>query len=126
MKSLKGADYNAVGIEYSFAFLLGLKIGVRGRINDADVFRIGSVKKLGKLIEATASSLQERCNKIKFSAEEVRDGDNKPKTFVAIKGLKDIAKEMKNSRDKEPDDYHWLIIGELIQIIDSILRHHKI
>lgn len=126
MEQFKGAGYNAVGIEYSFAHILNKEIGARGGLNDADVFRIGSVKELGKLLEDTVKQLEDRCNKIRFTENETVDGGLKPRTFVPLKRLQELAIEMQKSKAKEADDYHWLIIGELVQIIDSVLRHYKV
>lgn len=44
--------FDAVNIEYAFAYFLEKDIGKRGGIHDADVFRGGEYKDLGELLEA--------------------------------------------------------------------------
>jgi len=119
--------YDAVSIEYAFAHLLEKPIGARGGVHDADVFRYGSVKGLGQLLDATADHLSKRISRIQFAPIESQAGGAKAQLEASIRGLKAIAKEMMQKQDadknRESEDYHWLIIGDLVQTIASLLNH---
>ncbi len=119
--------YDAVQIEYAFAHLLQKPIGARGGLHDADVFRHGSVKELGKLLDATAEHLSRRISIIQFAPIECEAGGAKAQIQGSLLGLKGIAKEMMQEQDtdenRESEDYHWLIVGDLVQTIASLLNH---
>jgi len=119
--------YDAVGIEYAFDFLLEKPVGGRGGPNDADVFRNGTIKTLGELMEITANHLLERANRFKFDPIESEPGGAKVKIEISVEKLLEVAQEMKAraETDVEPEDYHWIIIGSLIETIAGLLYHFE-
>jgi hypothetical protein len=110
---------DAVGIEHSFKMLMGLGIGEI----DADIFREGDSKELGLLLQKTADVLVKRMGYLKFEPWELDSGKTKIRLASAISKLREIGKEMENTEIYEPDDYHWNIVGMLIQIISSLFDH---
>lgn len=41
---------------------------------------------------------------------------------AAIQSLRSLSKDMKASQAKEPEDYHWLIVGDLALAIAALLE----
>jgi hypothetical protein len=115
--------FDAVSIEYAFAYLLQEHLGERGTPNDADVFRSGDPASLAKVIEASADALEKRIGSIKFDPIESESGGSKARLGVAIRGLKSIAKDMRSTSTDEPNDYHWIIIGEYVGALAALLDH---
>jgi hypothetical protein len=56
--------FDAVRIEYAFTRLFGDEPGERREIYDADLFRGGDPKHLGRLIQLTSKWLLERLSKM--------------------------------------------------------------
>jgi hypothetical protein len=124
MNHLKGFNFDAVGIEHSFAIFMQEKIGERGHAHDAEVFRAGEVRQLGQVIERLANHLQLRVDRVLLGdAAKEKPG---ARLSGAIEGLRTIARDMKNSESKEPEDYHWLVVGELVLAIAAILDHNGV
>lgn len=115
--------YNAVSIEHIFAVLFGDPIGLRRDIYDADIFRDGDPKALGRLIELSAKWLEERLDNISFAPEESLNAGAKTRLVVAIKGLKEHGATLRESTKEYPNDPHWSIIGELMLCIISLMDH---
>ena len=92
------------------------------------MFRGGNIQDLGKLLEATAKALEKRVNNVSFTAAEKKSSEGNVeagcKVFLdhSIRSLCDIANDMKKSKEEEPDDYHWLVIADFIEIIDGLLK----
>lgn len=118
MNHLKGMSYDAVGIEHAFAIFMQ-QAGKRGLPHDADVFRSGDIRSLGKVIEHFAEHLHKRARHIQWPS--TANGSSWARIESAIKSLHSLAADMKASRAKEPQDYHWLIIGELVLVITALL-----
>lgn len=115
--------FEAVGIEYAFATFLGEEIGKRGLLHDADMFRVGEVKSLGKLLEKFSKRFRDRVAKISFNQSNPSQRDSKIRLNSAINALERMANEMKKSKDKEPEDYHWLIIRDLVNSLTDLLNY---
>lgn len=115
--------YNAVGIEHSLATFLEKDIGTRGGAHDADFFRIGDPKNLSRLVELIGLKLKERVARIEFSDEEKENGGNAPRLEVTGESLIRLANQIKKRSDYEPEDYHWLIVGDLSMALAAALDH---
>ncbi len=128
MDTHKGMDFDATKPEYAFARILGKRIGARGGLNDADVFRGGDIKDLGKLMQATCRALRKRINAIHFSNADksisTKNAEAGCKVFIdsSIEGLERLANDMITATEQEREDYHWLIIADLIIIIDTLMK----
>src|SRR5882757_4840114 len=116
-----GQNFPAEGIEHSFATFLGHPVGQRGKSFDADAFRNGNTNKLSKVVEETVARLSYRVNLIRFSEDESEPGGAKARIEAAISQLRDVTEQMKTSTQREPEDYHWIIISELLCIVGSLL-----
>lgn len=124
MNDLKGMGYNAVGIEHSFAEFMNLRGGPRGGPHDADVFRCGDVKSLGVLIESFADHFQKRVSNIQ---QPSHPGNTlKLRIQSPIDSLRSLAVKMKQSSEREPDDYHWLIVSDLVRLIGVLLDEWQV
>ena len=119
--------YDAVGIEYAFDFLFERPVGERGGPNDADVFRNGSIRTLGELLETTANCILVRANRFDFAPNESNPGGAKAKIESSVNKLKEMAESLKSKGDEddEPEDYHWIIIGSLVQVLAGFLDHFE-
>lgn len=119
LDQLSGLGYNAVGIEYAMAILFGDRIGERGLAHDADVFRDSTTAELAVVIRRIADTIETRTQNIQFK----EDGNGSPKKRIGTvaTSLRNIAEAMENSNEEEVQDYHWLIIAELILTIASLL-----
>lgn len=121
MNHLKGLGYNAVGTEHAFAAFMQQRIGARGLPHDADVFRSGDICALGEVIEHFADHFQQRAAGIQWAS--TADGTPGARVQAAIQSLRSLATRMKASRAKEPEDYHWLIVADLVLVTAALLEH---
>jgi len=119
MKHLKGLGYDAAGIEHSFAIFLEQHIGKRGLPHDADVFRLGDTRALGKAIEQLANHLQTRMARISWPS--TANGSSSARVQSVVQTLRSLSVDMQASAAKEPQDYHWLIIGNLVLALAAVL-----
>lgn len=103
--------FDAVTIEYAFAFLVGDELGQRGTNHDADTFRAGNPKSLAEAMREAATSLETRIQALTFTPVEQANGGAKARLDVAIAKLRSIADSMETRIQREPEDYHWEIIG---------------
>jgi hypothetical protein len=115
--------FDAVSIEYAFAYLLEKPIGGRGGGHDADVFRAGRYTALGELLEAFARHFATRVDRIPFAPVELQNGGAKARLDVAVKSLADAGAELKKRKGREPEDFHWEIIGDLVAGLAALLDH---
>jgi hypothetical protein len=115
--------FDAVNIEYAFAYFLEKRIGGRGGMHDADVFRGGEYKELGELLEVFARHFTTRVARIQFAPEESEGGGAKARLDVAIESLATIGAELKKRQGQEPEDFHWDIIGDLVSGLAALLDH---
>ncbi len=113
--------YDAVSIENSFARLTGTQIGARGKAHDADFFRSGNLKSIGKALINGADAMEKRLKAIKFEPEDYENGGIKTRLDSYINRLRRLATHMTALKTKEPEDYHWEIVGCLIGTIDALL-----
>jgi hypothetical protein len=120
-----GEAFPAEIIEHSFAVFLGHRVGERGHSFDADAFRNGNTNQLSAVIAETVGKLSERVNAIKFSEKEAQAGGAQARIEAAVAQLKDVSEEMKKSTQREPEDYHWIIVSELLYVIGSLLDHYE-
>ena len=123
MEKYKGMGFKAVDIEHSFAIFLGKEVGARGESYDADVFRGGSTPSLGRALEDFCSRAAQRVSGLKFDAAEGLPAGAKIRIESALSSLAGITGDMKMDKGREPDDYHWMIIGQLVALIAGILDH---
>lgn len=123
MDKFKRINFDATSIEYSFARIFGHRLGQRGESNDADVFRSGNISDLGDNLINFCDHLEARLKQHYFHPDEGLAGGAKARLDVALEELREVAKEMQKSSEKEPQDYHWLIIGSMVSIISSLLDH---
>jgi hypothetical protein len=118
------AMFDAHTIEGSFKYFFGSTGTTRGGPYDADLLREGNPKELGALVEMLAARLEERIAGLDFAAFEEGGGRNVPKVTLegAARSLKAIAADMKKRKDKEHEDYHWEIIGDLVSTVAALLQ----
>ncbi len=114
---------NAVDIEYAFCMLIGSSRGALDDLVDAKYFEHGDPEVIGALLEKSAEILSERIENISYSKSELKEGKIRPRLQLALEGLKSLAGEMKQHTKLEPNDYHWLIVGSLVQVIANLLDH---
>jgi len=115
--------YNATGIEHALAVFLEKEVGMRGGVHDADKFRSGNPKDLAKVVERIGSKLNERSARIDFSEEEKENGGNAPRLLTSGDSLIRLAETIKQRSEKEREDYHWLIVGDLCMALGAALDH---
>jgi len=118
-------SFDAVAIEYAFANLVGAGIGARGGSHDADTFRGGNPPSLANAIEDAADALQQRYSAFTFEAVDSQPGGAKIRIESGIQRLRNIAQTMRKSKTTEPEDYHWEIVGALVQMIAAMLEKAK-
>lgn len=123
MDKLKGMGYNAAGIEHAFARFFNKPITQHGESYDSEIFQMGNVSDLGDNLSNFCDHLESRLVKHSFHPDEEIPGGSKAQLDSAIKQLRDLATKMQKSKDEEPYDYHWLIVGSLVSIIASLFNH---
>ncbi len=65
-------------------------------------------------MQSFAERLARRTEFIEFVPDETRNGGAKPRLDGAIASLARQGEELKQRRRREPEDYHWEIIGSLV------------
>ncbi|MEO0293811.1 MAG: hypothetical protein ABIN61_06290 [candidate division WOR-3 bacterium] len=92
----------------------------------SDTFKNKNPKSLGELIEETGIIIEERTKNIEFEEWE-ENGEKTPydNLHIGIEKVKEIGKALKKLETFESNDLDWLLIGELIRIIASLLNHIK-
>jgi len=115
--------FDAVKIEHQFAMLLGEELGRRGGLNDADIFRNGDLEKIGRLIQKSVEILEVRINRIEFQPSERELGGTLARLKAGIDSLKNLGKMMESKEEIEKNDYHWLIVGDLVMTIAGLLDY---
>lgn len=118
-------SYDAVGIENAFGRLLRRGETVsRGSIFDADQFRNGDPKLIARAVAALGKFISEKAETINWQESEKAASTGAPYFPVKQGGeeLEIIAKEMREIAEKEPEDYHWLIVGALVDVIAGLLE----
>lgn len=117
-------SYDAVGqIEYAFGALFANKAGDRRTSHDADVFRNGDPESLKGLVGDLANALEYRMTSfLAFSPEDNESGGTQARITAAINNLRRLPEKI--TKD-EPEDYHWLLIGNLVWVIASLLDHFE-
>jgi hypothetical protein len=113
--------FDAVKIEYAFAYLMKKQVGSRGGPHDAHVFRAGERRDLGDLLNAASAYLQTRIERIKFARREDENGGAKARLEVAARSLERQGEELQNMAGEEPDEYHWEIIGSFVHTVAALL-----
>ena len=113
--------YDAVGIEYAFARIVGNEIGARGTECDADVFRAGRPSNLSEALSSAIDAIENRISDINFTNEDHESGGIAAQLEVAMKRLSDIADQMTKMSQSEPNDYHWVIVASLLTVINTLL-----
>lgn len=115
--------YNATGIEHQLAVFLEEDVGMRGGAHDADIFRSGDPKELAKVVALIGTKLNERIGRIKFTDDEKENGGNAPRLQTTGDSLITVADQMKTLANREREDYHWLIVGNLCMALAAALDH---
>ena len=77
-------------------------------------------------MEEVAKRLESRVAKIKFTKQEIKNGGTKARLNVCIKDISNIAAVMKTSNTREAEDYHWTLVADLMNALDSILTHYGV
>ncbi len=113
--------FEAVFIEGAFCSFFD--VWPRTGLLDADVFRGGDPKDLGEILQSFAERLARRTEFIEFVPDEMRNGGAKPRLDGAIASLAQQGEELKDRQRREPEDYHWEIIGSLVLCIAALLDH---
>ena len=116
--SKKALSIGYVPIEDTLKILLGLDCGVT-----MDDFRTVDPSSMGILLKNVSTEISRRTSKIEFEEWESQSGEPKIRLDVALKNLSDIGDAMGNLEEFELNDYHWNIVGVLLQVIASILDH---
>jgi hypothetical protein len=116
---------DAVSTEYSFAYLLGLELGDRGHVNDADVFRLGQPQDLAKVLEAAADAIDRRTRALGLQQPTPPPGSPAARIDVGVSDLRGIAMNLKNRSGLEGETYQWHVIGALVGIIAAMLAHYE-
>jgi hypothetical protein len=115
--------FHAVIAEYAFAWLIGDRVVERRELYDADLFRSGDPKGLGRLIQLTSRWLLERLDAIPFAPEESLNAGAKTRLLVAIQRLEWHGEEMRKSMPTNREDIRWSVIGDLLNCITALLDH---
>lgn len=116
--------FDAINMEYAFAHLFGATNVTRDEAGGADFFHRGDTRSFGQLLVTTATELEKRVGRLKFRSDEM-DGDEAGRELrTAVSGLKAIGETLREeSADQVTDEYQWLIIGELILTVASLLNY---
>ena len=114
-------SFDAVSMEYAFARLVGNEIGARGTEHDADVFRSGKPEYLADALTVAIDAIEDRMSIVKLTPSDSEAGQIGAQLQVAISRLRETASSMKDSEVKEPNDYHWGIIANLLTVINTLL-----
>ena len=123
MRALAVDEYDAVEIEYGFAYFFEEPIGKRSGAHDADAFRGGEYADLGELLEKFAAHFRKRLGRLRFSPDEERGGGAKANLDASIDSIERMGTNIKGHKGREPDDYRWDIIVDLVHTIAALLDH---
>lgn len=115
-------EFDALSIEHSFARLIGSRIGDRGTVHDADVFRSGRAKDLAKALGKAVDALEKQANALKWASQATEPGGPKARLDVSISQLRRIATRMSSSNDSARENPDWETIGALIGAIAALLE----
>jgi hypothetical protein len=115
--------FEAVLIERAFARLFGDRMDERRDIYDADVFRGGDPKALGRLVQLAARWLMERLDTIPFTPEECLRAGARTRLDLGIECLDRHGAEMREVMPTNREDIRWSVIGDLVAIIVALLDH---
>ncbi|MBI4218525.1 MAG: hypothetical protein HY682_00170 [Chloroflexi bacterium] len=114
---------DAVSIEYAFAYLLGLRLGDRGYVNDADVFRNGRPTALAEVLDGAADAIERRTAALGLTMKDMTGGTPEARIRVGVSVLRDAAVELKKRSGDEGETYQWHVIGGLVGILAALLEH---
>ncbi len=111
-------------IEQAFAELEGDGISYKQAFASAETFINKNPQKLGELIEETALILEERARRIDFDEWEETGEDMPYNTLhLGIQRIREIGTFTKNLENMENCNLDWILVGELIRVIASLLNH---
>ena len=109
-------------LEYAFSRLSGDEIGKRGTLHDADIFRHGTIKDLGNVLEEAADSLKKRVDGLPFTDAEKANGGPEPRLRDNIEKLYRISQMLKERDEKDDIGYHWEVIGCFVDSLAASLE----
>ena len=111
-------------IQSAFANLEGDGISYKEVFVSEETFKIKNPKLLGELIEETAIILEERVRKIEFEEwEEIGEDMPYNTLHLGIQRLNELGGFLKKQEKIENYEIDWILIGELIRVIASLLNH---
>ena len=108
--------YDAYCIEKAIENLCQHTDGKRGKFYDADVFRCGGTSDLQKFLEKLSQTIKDRVFPLLQTDDEKRWLDS------AIGRISEAKSWIKN---KEPNDYHWLVVAGLASVIAFLLQRQS-
>jgi SNF2 family DNA or RNA helicase len=104
--------YNAYSIEVAVRNLCQHADSQRGKFYDADVFRSGNPNELKEFLEKLSQVLKDRISP---------DLSEEQKAWLNS-AINSIHNAKSRITQQEQEDYHWLIVGQLISIINLLLQ----
>jgi hypothetical protein len=124
MTTRPGVPFNALLVEYGLNRFL---TGHRRRLStQADIFRGGDPRHLGRLVAAIGKELDVRTRDLPFLLPERRQNGSAARRLKgAIAELISVGDTLKRDGRPEPNDYHWLIIGALTVVLQSVLEVYR-
>ena len=108
--------YDAHGIEITVKHLCQHVGSPRGGFYDADVIRCGEPNDLKQFLEKLSHVIKERISPILQTDEERESLD------IATKR---ICRAKLRITQQEREDYHWLVVGGLVEIINILLQRES-
>jgi hypothetical protein len=105
--------FDAWGIEKAVENLCKHTGSTRGKFYGADVFRGGNEGDLKKFLEKLSQTIKDRVTPALPS-----DTDRKELNSVADR----ICATKSRIEKSEREDYHWLIVGDLVRVINLLIE----
>jgi hypothetical protein len=105
--------YDAYAIEVAVRNLCQHTDSARGEFYDADVFRCGNPDDLEKFLEKFSQVLKDRISPVL--------SDEKQKEYLNTV-TDSICSAKSRITQQEGEDYHWLIVGNLVSIINLLIQ----
>jgi hypothetical protein len=107
------------GFEESYSGLF-----IKG-VTDPEVIKEGDLEKIGRSLKRMSEFLDTRLQDLEFQPE-YKTSRIKPRLEKAVKSVEMMGNEIESMKTKEPEDYHWYIVGALAVVLIGLFDYIEI
>lgn len=95
-------------------------------VTDPEIIKEGDLKEIGTSLTRISEFLYNRLDDLELPPPEEKIDKIKSRLEEAVKAIHQMGIEIESMKSKEPEDYHWYVVGTLAMVLVGLFDYIEI